>query len=67
MLLTCLQEPAEADPVIQPHVSRKGEAPLCAAMGSPPTVLAVPAPEKPALSITNPCKAPGKVCHNTMA
>ena len=67
MLLTCLQKPTEAAAAIQSPVSKKEEAHLRAAMGSPPTVLAVPAPEKPAFSITNPCNAPGKVCHNTMA
>ena len=61
MLLTCLQKPAEAAAAVQPHVSKKEEAPLRAAMSSP--VVAVPALEKPALIATNPCKAPCKVCH----
>ena len=59
MLLTCLQKPAEAAAVIQPHVSKKEEAPPRAAMSSP--VVAVPALEKPALIAINPCKPAGKV------
>ena len=58
MLLTCLQKPAEAAAAIQPQLSKKEEAPLRAAMSSP--VVAVPAPEKPALMAINPGK-PSKV------